>query len=424
MKKLIILLCLGATMMVSAQNINGRFSSSLYSFERYDSPTTSEKYLRAYEMLNLNFNYDNISIRSYFNLEGNLSNKMEYDPRLRFYNLYFEARNLLDVATIKFGRQPIINNVAGGLFDGALVNIKKGDYKFSAYYGGNVPAYQKLQLIDNWSDNYLLGGKFTTTVLKDFQFSVGYINKNYKPESYKTVRLLPDLTLNPLLVEIENKSNQFQFITGELSYLNKDFISVFTRYDYDINFNQTSKFEFESRTQGSDRLNLNVYFNYRSPKIRYNSIFAVFDYGNTYEVELGADYQISSAVTLTGKFGNVEYKDDNAQRLGFGLATEWGTVNYRKTFGYAGELDAVSLYSGYTLFDGLLTPSIGVSYTKYKLSPNDAESNNLTTLLAGFNIRPLRMLSFDVQAQYMDNKIYKNDFRFFFKLNHWFNLNL
>ncbi len=411
-------------MVVSAQNINGRFSSSLYSFERYDALNNSETYLRAYELLNLNFNYDNVSVRSFFNLEGNLSNKMEYDPRLRFYNLYFEARNLFDIATIKLGRQPIINSVAGGVFDGATVSLKKNDFKFSAYYGGNVPAYQKLKLIDNWSDNYLLGGKFTALFLKDFQFSFSYINKNFRPEPYQAVRLLPDLTTNPILVDIENKSNEYEFVSGELSYIKDNIVSVFTRYDYDLNFNETSKFELDARTQAIDKLGLNVYFNYREPKIRYNSIFAVFDYGNTYEIELGADYQLSSAVTLIGKFGNVEYKDDNSQRLGIGLATKWGTLNYRKTFGYAGELDAVSVYSGYTILDGLLTPSIGLSYTKYKLSRDDAESNDLTTLLAGLNIRPWRMLSFDLQAQYMNNKIYKDDFRFFFKLNHWFNLNL
>jgi hypothetical protein len=91
--------------------------------------------------------------------------------------------------------------------------------------------------------------------------------------------------------------------------------------------------------------------------------------------------------------------------------------------GYAGEMDAISLYSAHSFFDGLITPSAGVSYTAYKLSQDDA-TNNLTSILAGINVRPYRSLSFDLQGQYMDNKIYKNDFRFFFKINYWFNTNL
>jgi hypothetical protein len=421
MKKLILLIFLGAVVSISAQNINGRFSSSLYTFERYDSLNSSEQYLRAYEMLNLNLNYDKISIRSYLNFETDVMNDLETDPRLRFYNLYLEARDILDIATFRLGRQPIINSVAGGVYDGASLTLKKTDYKFNAYFGGNVPAYQKFELIENFDQNYLFGGKFTTTVLQDFQLGLAYVNKNFQQQSYSANRLDPNL--NPFEVEIENKSNEYEFVTGEVSYSKRGLVSVFTRYDYDLNFNQTSKFEFDARTEAVDRLGINLYYNYRQPKIRYNSIFAVFDYGNTSEIEIGADYKINSMFTVTGKFANVEYKDDNSQRVGLGLSTGYGTLSYRKTFGYAGELDAISLYSGYTFFEGLFTPSVGLSYTNYKLNPDD-EANNITTLMVGANIRPFRTLSFDLQGQYLDNKIYKNDMRLFFKLNYWFNLNI
>jgi len=421
MKKLILLLFFGATAFISAQNINGRFSSSLYTFERYDSLNSSEQYLRAYEMLNLNLNYDKISVRSYFNYETDLMNDLKTDPRLRFYNLYLEARDILDIATVRLGRQPIFNSVAGGVYDGASLTLKKTEYKFNAYFGGNVPAYQKFELIENFDQNYLFGGKFTTTVIKDFQFVLAYVNKNFQPQEYTANRLNPDLNL--IEVDIENKSNEYEFVTGEINYNKNGLVSIFTRYDYDLNFSQTSKFEFDARTEAVERLGINLYYNYRQPKIRYNSIFAVFDYGNTQEIEIGADYKINTMLTVIGKFGNVQYKDDNSQRLGIGLSTTYGSINYRKTFGYAGELDAVSLYSGYTFFEGLFTPSVGLSYTKYKLSPDD-EANNITTLMVGANIRPFRTLSFDLQGQYMDNKIYKNDMRLFFKLNYWFNLNI
>jgi len=421
MKKLILLLFFGATAFISAQNINGRFSSSLYTFERYDSLNSSEQYLRAYEMLNLNLNYEKISVRSYFNYETDLMNDLKTDPRLRFYNLYVEARDVLDIATVRLGRQPIFNSVAGGVYDGASLTLKKTEYKFNAYFGGNVPAYQKFELIENFDQNYLFGGKFTTTVIKDFQFALAYVNKNFQPQEYTANRLNPDLNL--IEVDIENKSNEYEFVTGEINYNKNGLVSIFTRYDYDLNFSQTSKFEFDARTEAVERLGINLYYNYRQPKIRYNSIFAVFDYGNTQEIEIGADYKINTMLTVIGKFGNVQYKDDNSQRLGIGLSTIYGSINYRKTFGYAGELDAVSLYSGYTFLEGLLTPSVGLSYTKYKLSPDD-EANNITTLMVGANIRPFRTLSFDLQGQYMDNKIYKNDMRLFFKLNYWFNLNI
>ena len=98
-------------------------------------------------------------------METDVMSKMDTDPRLRFYNLYLEARDMLTVATIKLGRQPIINSVAGGVYDGASLTLKKNEFKLNGYVGGSVPAYQKLELIENFEDNLLYGGKFTTTII-------------------------------------------------------------------------------------------------------------------------------------------------------------------------------------------------------------------------------------------------------------------
>lgn len=404
------------------QNINGRLSSSVYLFERFDSADASKTYARAYQLLNLNINKDNVSLRSYMNLETNLTKQQHVDhPRLRFYNLYLEVRNLLDLATIKLGRQPQFNSIVGGVYDGINLDLKKNYYKLTAFYGLNVPAYQKLEFADNWNDDYVLGASFATTVLQDFRFAVNYVNKNFKALEYEASRL--DEDLNPIQVLIRNESHQYEFVSGEASYYLKDKFSIDTRYDYDLNYEKTSKFEISGRYEQIKNLGINVYYNYREPKVRYNSIFSVFDFGNSQEVELGGDYKINNHYTVIAKFGNVKYETENSQRITGGLNTSWGNFTYRKTLGYAGELDAVSLYTAHSFIEGLITPSIGVSYTTYKLSEDD-QKNNLTTVLAGINYRPYRTLSFDVQGQYMNNKIYKDDYRFFFKINYWFNTNL
>lgn len=423
MKNIFFVFCfliLGFSFM-KAQNISGRFSSSIYSFERFETPTTSANSIRSFQMLNLNINQANVSLRSYLNLENDFAKDMQNDPRLRFYNLYIEARNLFDVATLKLGRQPLFNSVAGGLFDGVTLDLKKEAFKLSGYYGGNVPAYQKFELTENWNDNYILGGKLTTEAIDNFRFALSYINKNFKQQDYYALRL--DENLDPINILIENNSNQYQFASAEVDYSLENTFSIDTRFDYDLNFNTASKFEFEGRYESIENLGLNVYYNYRQPKIRYNSIFSVFDYGNTQEVELGADYKLNNNLSILGRVGNVVYKDDNSQRITLGFISNYGTVNYRKNLGYSGELDALSFYSGYTFFEGLLTPTLGLAFTSYKLS-EDGEKNNLTTLLAGLNIRPWRALSFDLQGQFMNNKIYNEDFRFFLKLNYWFNTNL
>ncbi len=279
---------------------------------------------------------------------------------------------------------------------------------------------RNLKLTDSWSDDFIAGGRVVTTALKDFRIGLSYINKNFKADEYTATRL--DENLNPIQVLIQNKSNQYQFASAEVSYEMPKTFTIDTRYDYDLNFMQTSKFEVYGTYDQLDKLGVNVYYNYRSPKIRYNSIFAVFDYGNTQEIEGGLNYKINKIFTLTGKVANVTYTDENSQRITAGVISNYGSLTYRKNLGYAGEMDAVSLYTAYTFLEGLLTPSVGVSYTNYKLS-DDAETDNLTTLLAGCNIRPYRTLSLDIQGQYLNNKIYKDDVRLFAKINYWFNTN-
>ena len=94
----------------------------------------------------------------------------------------------------------------------------------------------------------------------------------------------------------------------------------------------------------------------------------MFDYGNTWEIEGGVDYLIANRYTLIGKFANVTYKDEESQRLTLGISSPYGTITARKNFGYAGEMDAISFYTAFAQLNGLITPSIGFSYTKYKLA--------------------------------------------------------
>ncbi len=419
MRKILILLFFLPVLMV-AQNLNGRFSSAVYTFERFQDANTSETYLRTFQTLYLNFNKDKISVRTRVNFETDIANTLDNDPRLRFYNLYFEARDIAKVATVKLGRQPLYYSVLGGVFDGASLKLKHSGISLTGFYGGNVPAYQKLEFTDDLSNDFVLGAKLEILALKNFRFAAGYIDKNFKVQEYTATRL--DGDLNPIPKLIEQNSNQYKFFRGEASYFKTGVVSISTRYDYDINLETTSKFEFSGRYEQLENVDFSVYYNYREPRVRYNSIFSVFNYGNTQEIEGGIHVKLSKQVRLSGKFGNVTYEDEDSQRFTLGVNTHLGSVSYRKTLGYAGELDAISVYTAKSFMDGLITPNVGIAYTTFKLDP-EAESQDLTTILGGLNLRPFVKWSFDIQGQFLNNKIYSNDFRVLLKVNHWFNTN-
>ncbi len=422
MKKLIvILMIIGVPLLTAAQSLNGYFSSSLYSFQRYQNTNESNTFVRTYQQLWMNFSRGNYSLKTKLNFEGDIKTPLESDPRLRFYNLYFEARKIFGLMRVRIGRQPLFNSVAGGLYDGLNLRLRKYGFELTGYYGGNVPAYQKLALTDSWSNDFVLGGSLKYRGIENLILGVSYIDKNFKPVEYKTERL--DSLLNPIQYLVRKNSNQYEYVSTEAGYYLGEKFRANARLDYDLNFEEISKVELSGRIKALENLDVELYYNYREPRIRYNSILSVFNYGNTQTIEGGLNYKVNKALTLVGKYGYVKYRDDNSQRVTLGFYTGFGSVMYRKNFGFAGELDAISVSAARSFLKGRLTPTFGLSYSEYKLSQESAK-NKLVTLIAGLNIRPWRTFSFDIQGQYLNNKFYNNDFRIFVKVNHWFNTKL
>ena len=416
-KKLLIAFVILASTVSFSQTLSGRVSASMYTFERVDSANTATQYIRDYQQLFLNASYKQFSLKTSMNFEFGAKNSLDADPRLRVYNLYLEGRKLLDLATVRLGRQPIFSGFAGGVFDGALVKINKSNINFESYYGGLVPSYQELKVTSDWGNNYLFGGNLSANI-HDFRLGVAYVDKNIKYADYYATRI--DSNLNPINYLVQKNSAAYKYFSGEFSYLpEKSNLVVRSKYEYDVNLAKTSKVELEGEIPVTKDLDVVAYGNYREPHIRYNSIFSVFDYGNTKEGELGASYKLCTGYSLTGKFGYVKYKDDESSRLNVNVQSEYGSVGFRKAFGYSGELYAFDVNAAYGMCDGLLTPSVSVSYGEYKLSDN-SNNNHITTVVGGVNVRPIRSFSIDIQGQYMDNPIYKNDVRLLLKLNYWF----
>jgi hypothetical protein len=351
------------------------------------------------------------------NLETGLKNSLDSDARLRMYNFFLEGRNLWDIATIRLGRQPIFHGVASGIFDGALVKVSNKQILFETYYGGLVPSQQEFKLNKDWANNFLAGGNFSAS-FRDVSLGIGYVNKNYKSPDYYATRL--DENFNPILYLVRKNSAQYQYMNADVSYLpEKSNVVVRTKYEYDLNLQKTSKLELEGEAPVATNLDVVVYGNYREPRVKYNSIFSVFDYGSTKEGEVGATYKLKPGYAVTGKFGYVKYQDEESSRLNLGLQTEYGALGFRKTFGYSGELYAFDVNAAHSYFDGLLTPSICLSYGKYKLA-NYSDNKDIMSLVGGINFRPYRTFSVDLQGQYMDNPIYSHDFRLLLKLNYRF----
>lgn len=389
-------------------------------WQRYETPEIKSNHLRAFQLAQLTLSRNNLSLHAFVNFSNDFRERQIGDPRFRFYNFYLNWRNIFNRFNLKFGRFAVYSGVGVGTIDGAYISAKIFKYLSANIYGGFLmPQDQKFALNDEPRNNFMFGGqlKFSRGSLNA---SLSYFNQHRKPKVYEALRA--DSLGDVFVQEINLTSSQYQIVSGDLSYE----ISIFefySRLDYDINKVKFSRGEISAGVNLIERLKLSVSYDYRDPRIPVNSIFSVFNYGVTKEVEAGIHYKISPLLRIYAGFSDVRYVDDKAQRITFGFDVGYASVNFAKRLGYAGELDWVLAQVYYPMFNDKFIPNASLSFSNYKLWEDGKRYKDLVIALGG-SVKPSKVISFDVQSQYIQNKVYKSDFRVFFKFNYWLFTNL
>ncbi|MCS7229716.1 MAG: hypothetical protein RMJ81_04015 [Candidatus Kryptonium sp.] len=403
-----------------SQNLNLRLTTTAYMWQRYETPEAKTNHLRAFQLAQLTLSKGNISLHSFVNLSNDFRERQTDDPALRFYNFYLNWRNIFNRFNLKLGRFAVYSGVGVGTIDGAYVNAKITKFLSANVYGGFLmPQNQKFSLNDDPRNNHMFGGQLKLS-LGSLNASLSYFNQHRKPKTYEALRA--DSLGDVFVQEINLTSSQYQIVSGDLNYEFSIF-EVYSRIDYDINNVKISRGEVSAGVNLFNKLKLSASYDYRDPRIPVNSIFAVFNYGVTKEIEVGIHYRISHLLRIYTGFSNVNYVDDKSQRIIAGFDAGYASINFAKRLGYAGELDGVSAQVYYPMFNNKFIPNATLSYASYKLWEGGEKNKNLVVGL-GANVKLNNAISFDIQSHYIQNRIYKSDFRIFFKFNYWLFTNI
>ncbi len=400
------------------QVVTGRFITSLYTWEQFDSVNSSKTLARGFESILFDIGHGDVSVRTHFQAASTLQDGLGKEKNFRLFNLYGQLRNIGDAVDLSFGRLPFYAGVGNGTIDGALSTLRLFDKKLrvTAYGGANVP----LDLaVDDWGplkNNFTVGGQAITTVIRDVRLGVSFVSRQRSRPGYIAVR--PDALFNPVSQYIEMDPLKEQLVSGDLSYLVTN-ISFYARYDYNLKLVKTQRGQMGFRYSMSDKLSFSGDFIHRAPRILYNSFFTVFNASDVDELEAGADYMVSPSVRTFLRLGYVDYTDDRSFRFTAGVAHKYIGFTYRGGTGYAGELASASLQATYPLMDYLLMPTVGASYVSYKFSGADTRDDAFSAVV-GATVRPLQTLSLDLQGQWLTNRLYARDVRLFAKVNFWF----
>jgi Gram-negative porin len=423
MTRRILLCALFLASVANGQMLTGRFTTSFYGWQGRDSALAKQNYMRGYENVQLGLANANFAVNTNFQVSNDFGSVINTDPELKLSQLTFKASNIAHVGEVSLGRQFVFAGVGVGLIDGGLARVALWDRRISvtAYGGYNVVQSREIRLSKSFSENSLYGAQITVAPIENGTVGISYMNRTRQIAPYMTTRA--DSLFNPMIVVITHTPQEERFTSLDARFVVMENAEVSGRVDYDMDFERISRAQGFIRVELLPSLAVSGEYLFREPRIAYNSIFSVFNANSTKEIEGGVEYEFAPSLRTYARYAYVDYTDENSQRLSVGGQFEFVNIAYTQNFGYAGELNGISVQAAYPVMEQKLIPSLGVGYAGYKLD-KDGPSNNVLSSSIGATYRPMPALSADLQFQYMSHEFYKSDARIFLKLTYWLNRQL
>lgn len=399
-----------------AQLVTGRLSTSIYTWEKFDTVNTSQRYLRGFQTVQLTAAQGDLSLQTYFT--GAISSPTEA-AATRFYNLYFRWANIEKALDLSLGRQAVYAGVGTGTIDGISAKLRLFQDKVTLLgFGGAAPVIGYRGIQKNFHDNLSLGVQLVTTVVPGARIGVSYLNRREERDPYWTLRARDTAYVAvPYYVTFEPEAEEL--LGGNVYYVYGDLFTVYGRYDHDLKYERAARAEGGLRVNVTSQVSLTADYMHRLPRVSFNSIFSAFVQNAVDEIEGGVEYAFTPLVRAFGRIASVSYSDEKSTRWSLGVNSAYGAASYSGSNGYSGELQSVTLQGYYPVLENMVVPSVGVSYASYKLNENEA-TNSAWSILLGAAYRPASAFSVDLQGQWLANKIYARDIRGFLKFNYWF----
>ncbi len=414
-------LLLLSVQVAEAQRLQGRFVTSAYVWGRNDTVGVTSSHLFGYQSAHLTLAQENLSLQTHFQAFNDFAGPVKNHFKFRLYNLSFHWRNIGGMGDVSLGRQYVFAGVGTGGLDGAKVLLRFLDSRVQVVgYGGLLIAPRhEVALIDDGADNRMFGGQVRVEPHEMVRVSLSYLNRTQKAEAYVARRL--DSLFNEYSVEIRPSADAEEYLGGDIDVTYGTRVSVYGRYEHDLQFDEMSRGEVFARVSVLENLALTGEYLRRQPRLRFNSIFSAFVYNTLEEVEGGVEYGFLPGWNAVLRFGSVSYGDASTQRVTIGAQGQYVGVQLVHTTGDDRQISGFSLNAGYPFMDRKLTPTITLSYAQYKLSAEEADLTGALAAGLGAVYRPSPSLSIDSQIQVMSNKIYASDVRWLLRVNYLLN---
>ena len=193
-----------------AQQINGRFSTAVYGWEKFDTVGVSKSILLGLQNFQLDVSQAGFSLSTSVYGSAQLSDPMGAGGEFRVRNMFARYQNDERTYDLRLGRVPVFAGVGVGAVDGGYLKVRGMEKKFAfaAYGGSNVPGSLVYDHTRDLGNNFLVGAQATGELSQGTRFGLSYVNRRVERESYEAVR--PDSLFNPVMVTISPTSRATQ----------------------------------------------------------------------------------------------------------------------------------------------------------------------------------------------------------------------
>lgn len=428
-----LLLLIGLTSVSFTQSVNFRFNNYFYGWQRIDSLSNESGaktlHIRGYQNYLLELKSGQWSFNTLAQTEEDITEKVGRGFAYRFYNLYIKGANLFGALDVKLGRQQIFAGTGKGTLDGINFKIKAGKFKefhFNLYGGALAPYSYEIGKYPEIKNNYHFGAMFTYYGVKDLMASLSYSSKKRTPEPYTTYRADSLYNLVERTITFDGPADQLIGLDLNYTYLLEH--NFFAKAYFDLKQKKLYRAEANVRIRINKELRGFAEYIYREPHYSYNSIFWVFNYNRNQEIGGGLDYTLKNGINIFGKAAIVLYQKpdgsvyqlkNNSVKIQAGFSHPNYGLNFTRYMGYTGESDGVSAYGQKDIYKNKVSASASINYSNYKLGDYEVDKVNSFSGQIGITYRPMPQLSFDLQGQFLINRIYKSDTRFLVGFSYW-----
>jgi hypothetical protein len=342
-----------------------------------------------------------ISLYGYGRVIKQLSTSVEDRPELtndtfgRLYYFYLDYRDAVkDHLDLKAGRTYVNAAAVSGTIDGVYLNFKNVGPVGVTLFGGRNVIFDNKSEIGTGGDG-LAGMSVYFDTIKYTHVEVSYGRKYTDSDLAR-----------------ENVGLDFSTTPHEM-------VNIYSRLQYDTVADRFGEVLFGAKLVPLKRLILRGEYFQSHPTFDKFSFYSFFNVNNYKEISLAAEYQLTSAYRVSGRYAREDFGSDstaNVYEVGF-LARPIKdlTLNafFEKRDGYAGQLSGLRLNGVYKIFNAAI--SAGIDYDDFRRE--SSRDGNAKKYWAGVNYEINKMFSASVRVEDNTNFNFDHSYQGFAAVN-------